>query len=226
MQKEFTRADFPILDTLEEGNIVTIAGYPLTDASELEWNLNQFLKPDHKFVVMEYDGKLNSATFTLKSTTVNDEGLTVFDNDEDAKAYWWDLGKHGLTEAIISGKKVVLCGTCLVYEDELWGHCNEVLEDHEDESSDYNGLIGSAASLLSDLVDECMEIQASDITQDEYDKFCDIIAERDENCREDWEEDAWRDDCLTFASSQFRDLAIQVFERVSGLRILDVSDSY
>ena len=54
----------------------------------------------------------------------------------------------------------------------------------------------------------------------------DIIAERDEDCREDWEEDEWRDDCLTFASSQFRDLAIQVFERVSGLRILDVYDSY
>jgi len=225
MTKELTRKDFPILKDLEK-EIVTICGYSIVQADELQRGLNKVLKSEYKFVSLDYDSDNESATYTLKSISTNKNGTTIFDNDQDTIDFWWNLGKYGIAEAIINSQTVALCGTCLVYEDEIWGHCNTVLKDHDENNQSHNELIADAATILSGLVYEYMLINPSDITQDERDSFAQILFERDEACRDGWDEDDWQEECLVHASSLFRDLTIQVFERVSGVRILNIYDSY
>lgn len=89
--------------------------------------------------------------------------MRVFETVEAAKEYGYNNGfsKYQSERVLIDGKKTLLCGTCLVYEDNLWGGMYEtlkvMLETCQIEEDDCDGIITDKASVLRDNVIEWIE---------------------------------------------------------------------
>ena len=87
--------------------------------------------------------------------------LKEFKTIEEAKEYAKDFRKYDQQRVLVDGKLTHLCGTCLVYEDQIWNAAYELFSDaigllgfrREDDPDD--GSYG--ASLIRDAVLKAIE---------------------------------------------------------------------
>lgn len=89
--------------------------------------------------------------------------MKTFETIEQAKESL-SLGKRDYETVLIDGKKVTICGTCLVYEDMVWNAARELFEDASnrlgywaDLSNEYDDSYDFGASLVRDAVIEAIE---------------------------------------------------------------------
>jgi len=139
--------------------------------------------------------------------------IPKFNTDADGIAYFDKiLGKHDYAVGMVGKDNVIFCGTCLVYEDELWGRCNNMLDSGEYEDMLMETMIEQTTNLLAAQLGVEFEVDTSKLTEDHLDDCREVLANVE-------------DDSI-YASSLMRDLAIKVFDELSGYRIVDVSNSY
>lgn len=89
--------------------------------------------------------------------------MKSFDTIEQAKESL-SLGKRDYEKVLVAGKKVTICGTCLVYEDMVWNAARDLFEDASNmlgywanEDDDYDDSYDFGASLVRDAVIKAIE---------------------------------------------------------------------
>lgn len=89
--------------------------------------------------------------------------MKIFNSIEEAKEEL-DLGKYEHEKIMVDGKEVVMCGTCLVYEDEVWNAARELFVTASDalgyqvkDGEDYDDCYDYGASLVRDAVIKAIE---------------------------------------------------------------------
>lgn len=106
--------------------------------------------------------------------------IREFKTIEEAKEYGKDFSKHQHELVLVDGKKKILCGTDLAFEDEIWGNMYDTLqflyknfissELIEEKDEDECLLTDKTSSLRDDILrwfEETMDVEFV-IVYDEY----------------------------------------------------------
>ena len=89
--------------------------------------------------------------------------MKTFESIEQAKENM-DLGKYECEKILVGDQIVTMCGTCLVYEDEVWNDARDLfikasnmLGYHKREKGGYDDCYDYGASLVRDAVIKAIE---------------------------------------------------------------------
>jgi len=149
--------------------------------------------------------------------------IPCYNNIEEARDKWigQDISKYDFLECNIADTPTFLCCTNLVYEDEVWNKCEEMLEN----GSPYDIMpplslmyscfdLGSTADAFRDFEGPRMSAETAERLWTELKEvFADYSSNPDK-------------DRLVDAASAFRDIVVEAFEICSDHKLEYLLDSY
>ena len=150
-----------------------------------------------------------------------DLGLQTFDTIEEAKEYGQDFGKQEFQLVSIAGNETFLCGTDLVYEDLVWGNCDELLEMVEQGANiPTRQILVAAIQNVADVF--CMDEKVNDMPKTDVFLNWEVLKDYEDKFKKFKEGPQHTTDDV----SQFRDFALEYFCKIYDKDIVEVCDEY